>query len=59
MSVDHGWRFARTSAMRAFTSFFTSDDGSGLASGNRTVPFDVPYPVSAAAWARRIAVVIG
>src|SRR6185295_14705540 len=50
---------ARSSATRAFTSRFTSGDGIGSASGKRIVPFEVSYPSSAAAWALRIAAVIG
>jgi hypothetical protein len=51
--------FCGNSAMRAFTSRLTRPDRSGLASGNRTVPFEVSYPSSSAEWARFTAAVIG
>ena len=44
--------FARLSAARALTIFFTSAAGIGLSSGNRIVPFDVSYFASSAAFAR-------
>jgi hypothetical protein len=44
--------FARISAARAFTIFFTSPTGIGLSNGNRIVPFDVSYFFSSAAFAR-------
>src|SRR5262249_54551145 len=57
--VAHDSASARSSATRALTSRLTSLDRIGRASGNRTVPFEVSYPASSAAWARRIAAVIG
>jgi hypothetical protein len=39
--------------------FFTSAAGGGWVRGNRIVPFEVAYPLRAAAWARLIALVIG
>ena len=44
--------FARISAARAFTIFFTSPAGTGLSNGNRIVPFDVSYFASSAAFVR-------
>jgi hypothetical protein len=57
--ATHAFSFLRNSAIRAFTSRLTRADGSGLANGNRIVPFEVSYPLSSAAWARLIAAVIG
>jgi hypothetical protein len=41
LTFTHALLFFRTSAIRAFTSFFTSADDGGLVKGNRMVPVDI------------------
>jgi hypothetical protein len=57
--LTHVFPLLPNSLMRAFTNRRTSAAGGAFVRGNRMVPFDISYDSRSAAYARRIAAVIG